>query len=183
MKLLILLLLISFNIYITKSFGQNIPDNDSISKQESIKESVRFENQPLMIFDDKIIKSSKELNSIDPNTIQELTVYKTDLDEFISKYGEKAKNGIIFICSKHYVANRWFNELSVYSKKLKSLILKNNIEYTNFKIYLNDELLKLDFFDKLDDQLENQTIKKVNLKNFKKDSNSGIIIIKTKNKN
>ena len=52
---------------------------------------------PLIIFDGKEI-SKKELDSIDPNTIESMSVLKNE--NAVAQYGEKAKNGVIIIQSK-----------------------------------------------------------------------------------
>ena len=132
--ILSILFFLSFQM---KLIGQNSNTNKTISKQDSIKESVTFEKQPLMIFDDKIIESSKELNAINPNTIQELTVFKEDLNKFVNQYGEKAKNGVVFIYSKKYIANRWFNQFASFNKRFQKIIKQKDYNYTDFKILLN----------------------------------------------
>jgi hypothetical protein len=173
----ILLVLLSFQIELN---GQNSTISDTISKEESIEESVTFEKQPLMIFDDKIIESSKELNEIDPNTIQELTVYKVDLDKFVKQYGEKAENGIIFIYSKHYIAHKWFINFASFSKRFQKSITNKDYNYLDFKVLLNKEQLKADFINDLDKKMDSMVIKKIKFKKPKYFEKGGIIKIKTK---
>lgn len=178
MKLFTITLLIFFSLINSELMSQN--STKTISQQDSIKESVTFEKQPLMIFDDKIIKSKKELNSINPNIIQELTVYKNDLDKFVNEYGAKAKNGVVFIYSKHYIANRWFNKFAVFNKRLQKRILEKKINYTDYKIYLNKVPLEINFFNGLEKKMDSMTIKKVKFKKSKSSKKGGLILIKTK---
>jgi hypothetical protein len=168
----ILLVLLSFQMELN---GQNSTINDTISKEESIEESVTFEKQPLMIFDDKIIESSKELNEIDPNTIQELTVYKEDLNKFVKQYGEKAENGIIFIYSKRYIAHRWFVKFASFNKKFQKSITNKD-----YKVLLNKEQLKTDFLNDLDKKMDSVVVKKIKFKKPKTSEKGGIIKIKIK---
>lgn len=176
MKLFVLTLLFVLSLQ-NELISQNSNSNDTISEQDSISENIRFEKQPLMIFDDKIIESSKELNAIDPNTIQELTVYKDDLDEFVNKYGKKAKNGIIFIYSKRYIANRWFQKFASFNKKFQKRIATTDFIYTDFEVFFNKTLLETDFLSDLEKKMDSMTIKRVK---FKKAEKGGLIKIKAK---
>ena len=174
----LLLVLLFLCIIPAKLFGQSPSSN--ISREDSIRENVKFEKQPLMIFDDKKIESSKELNAIDPNTIQELTVYKEDLAKFVNQYGKIAENGIIFIYSKRYIANRWFNKFAAFNKRFQKRITSKAYNYTDFKIFLNKEQLKTDFLNDLDKKMDSVVIKKVKFKKLKTTEDGGIIKIRTK---
>ncbi|MDR2284560.1 MAG: TonB-dependent receptor plug domain-containing protein [Sphingobacterium sp.] len=52
----------------------------------------------LFILDGKILPSNFDLNTIDPNTIESISVFKGE--DAISKYGDRAKDGVIELKSK-----------------------------------------------------------------------------------
>jgi hypothetical protein len=147
--------------------------------QEIDTAKVKFDQKPLFIFDDKILVSDEELQSIDPSVVQELVVIKENsLENYIIRYGSDAKNGVVLIYSKDYVAMRWYKTFSNYNKKLKKIISNNDFQYLDYSVYLNKEKLKDDFFDGLEKRLENHSIKK--LKYYKIRNNKGKISISIK---
>ncbi len=55
-------------------------------------------NQPLIVMDGKIMDKGKNLNEIDPDSIESINVLKGKSAE--EKYGDKGANGVIEIVTK-----------------------------------------------------------------------------------
>ena len=60
-------------------------------------ESIKETNDPLIIIDGKEA-SKTDLDQLDPNTIDSVSVLKSE--KAIEKYGEKGKNGVIEVVTK-----------------------------------------------------------------------------------
>ena len=89
----------------------------------SVSLSAQIENnKPLIVINGKI--SSTELNSIDPDTIESITVLKDQ--SATAAYGELGMNGVILIITKDYVKPD-----SSKDQKSESLIIVNGEVYTS----------------------------------------------------
>ena len=75
----------------TKTVGVSNNNGLNISTSKGLK--------PLILVDDKET-SEADLKKIDPNTIENMNVIKTEDDSLVKKYGEKAKDGVIIITTK-----------------------------------------------------------------------------------
>lgn len=136
--------------------------------------------EPLVFFDDNKIQSIELIGKIDTSNIQEIKVVKKDLDSYIKLYGPDARNGLIFIYSKTFIAKKWYKDFAFENKTINKIIDDPEFNYKDYKVYLNNELLKTDFFDGLNEKLKSQKIKNIKIKKYKSENKKGIIIIETK---
>jgi hypothetical protein len=60
------------------------------------------DQKPVVVLDGKVV-TQEQLNSVSPNDIKQISVYKEENDEVVKKYGEDArKNGVIIVTTKKY---------------------------------------------------------------------------------
>ena len=166
MKRLFLIVILTVSISNLKS-----QTNDTLLIQEKSAPS-QNQKDPLFIFDNTVIKRDI-LTDIDPMLIQEIEVIKNKdtCEKFVEAYGEDARNGVIIIKTKKYLAIQWITIFNRFCKsdRLDRLLAKPDFDYEKFSIYLNGIKLKTDFFDKL--ELKEIDILNVQFKKvlFKKD--------------
>ncbi|MDR2910403.1 MAG: TonB-dependent receptor plug domain-containing protein [Bacteroidales bacterium] len=86
----------------TLSGDINVIGYGTQSKNSTGTNGIANKNKPLFILDGQKI-GNQEMDKIDPNTIESITVLKDG--EAVAKYGEDAKNGVIIIRTKEYVKN------------------------------------------------------------------------------
>jgi hypothetical protein len=139
---LALILLLNFSL-----FGQ---ENDSLQIKGKSTPTL-FNKDPLMIFDNVVI-TQKDLIDIDPKLIQEVEIIKEgkSCEIFVESYGVVARNGVIIIRTKKYIALQWLNIFNKFCKsdKLSELLTNPSFDYKITRVFLNGKKLKLDFFDK-----------------------------------
>ena len=77
-------------------------------KSQQVKGSISDFKNALIIIDDKATAEDFNINSIQPTNIESISVLKPDSDKvqgLITKYGERAKKGVILIKTKQTTAN------------------------------------------------------------------------------
>lgn len=157
-----------------------------LSVKKTNKESRIFkndENSPLVLFDGKEINNDK-MNSIDPNSIDNIQVLKDNA--ITKKYGDKGKNGVILITSKTNGISKTEDQSIITTTKdenQKSIsISKNGIR----PLYLIDgkEISKEEM-----EAIDPNTIESVDVlkdesvtKKYGKKGENGVIMITTKKK-
>lgn len=147
---------------------------------EIAKKTLNSNFEPLLFFDDIKIQNVNQIGKIDTSNIQEIKVIKDDLDSLIKLYGPEARNGLIFIYSKEFIAKKWFKDFAHKNKAIEIIIEDSSFNYKDYIIFLNDELLKTDFFNGLNEKMKSQKIDTIKIEKYKSDVKKGIIHIKTK---
>ena len=180
MRSILLLFLVILLVSPTMSYSQSTEDNMNAKQSDSTQNVIGPDDHPLIFFDDRRIESTEELQSIDPQNVQEIVVVKDSLSEYIDKYGPEAKGGVIFVYSKKFVARRWYLKFAEYNRKVAKLIGAVDFQYPDYKVYLNNELLKPDFFDGLEKKMGKLTIDKVKFRKSKDDNTEGKVLVKLK---
>ena len=82
-------------------------------KSQQVKGSISDFKNALIIIDDKAAAEDFNINSIQPTNIESISVLKPDSDKvqgLITKYGERAKKGVILIKTKHTTATDSLNK-------------------------------------------------------------------------
>lgn len=147
---------------------------------EIVKRPLTNKYEPLLFFNDTIIRNVNQIGKLDKSNIHKIIVVKNNLDSLTKIYGTEAQNGLIFIYSKEFVAKKWLKEFSLKNNAISKIVEDTTFSYKDYLVYLNGELLKTDFFDGLDEKLKSQKILDVEIKRYKSDSEKGIFCIKTK---
>lgn len=168
-KFLFFILLI---VQVTNLIGQ-IQSSDTINKKDDSLSG------PLMIYDGIVINSDEELYKIDVDEIYSVEVIKSDLDKYIEKYGDRAKNGVTFITSKKSQFLKVFMFLVLKSPELAYHLENGTFDLDNFILKLNGKKI---FDNRLDCilEIESDKIKKVKIKKTKKSLNYNVLIVKYK---
>lgn len=174
-----LILLLSFISFSLSSYGQS-NQNDTIISNDSTE----VKKSPIFVFDNEII-SNVELKKIDVNEIAEISVLKPEMRFAFNPTGEIGKYGIVIVKSYDYKAKEWFeffNEMAK-SNELEWIINSIDFDYKEYKVILNDNYLKTNFF--IGTNLKKEEIIEVKFERIF-DENSeykGFIYVKTKQDN
>jgi hypothetical protein len=156
----------------------------TIGIKAQVIESITDKNsciEPMYVLDDSII-SKDYFTKIDPKNIQELEIVHAEaaIKKIVEDYGDIAKNGAIFIYTKQYVGRRWLKLFSKFcqDQEISEVLMRPDIDYKNFRIFLNGKKLEIDFFKKF--KLDEKDIKEVKLSKRLFNEKKYVIKIKTK---
>lgn len=163
-------------------FANTLSAQESVTPKyfERAQRTLNSKFEPLLFFDDIKIQNLNQIGKVDSSNIQEIRVIKENLDSLIKLYGPEARNGLIFIYTKGFVAKKWYRVFTSKNEDISKIIEDSNFNYQDYKIYLNGQLLKNDFFDEINEKLRSKEIESVIVERYKSEKKKGIITIKTK---
>ena len=149
--------------------------------------SVNNYNKPIIIINGKKTDPKININDINPNIIQNVSVFKGALAT--GKYGEEGKNGVIEIITTEKIGENEFE--SLLGKNIIAQEIKNNVIYTPENIVLNKKAIIIINGKKADSQINIDDINtdvvenisvfkgKVAIEKYGEDGKNGVILITT----
>lgn len=173
MRKLLFLLLILF-LYFSNVQGQSGLHIDYATPSDPAK-------QPLVLLDGEKYSDPEFMHSIDPSSIYSLEVLKGhDVQSYVDKYGDLAKNGVISVTTKGFVAKQWYNRFAKYQPTIKIICKREDFDYNSYRVFLNEQLLNNQDLKNWDSQFENQNIKNVDFKSINFGEIKGEVRVATK---
>lgn len=136
---------------------------------ETAKPEVRIgppcpENKPIVIIYDGLSINGEKMRELDPNEISSIEVYKSSSSvlDFVEKYGDNAKNGVVVIHSKNETARLILREWGAYNAKCLKASEDASFDYKKWKIIIDKE--EIDFPKDVKKEMDDRVVEKVVLR-------------------